>query len=108
MALDSSIPLSAAPAPQQSDVLGQADKIFTIKAAMQQAQMGDYELQDQLTLRNASGLPGMKNPDGSMNISALLGEVSGKVAPKAMMVLSVAAQKQEPYKQPLRKHKQEQ
>lgn len=105
MPLDPSIPLQSNVPP---DPLTQAAKIYTIKAAMQQSQMGDYELQDQLTLRDAAGLPGVKNPDGTMNISALLSNVSGKVSPKAMMVLSDAAQKQESYKQAQQKHKQEQ
>jgi hypothetical protein len=99
MPLDPNIPLQAGPAPQQYDPLAQAAKLYTLKSAMQQSQMGDYELQDQMTLRNAAGLPNVKNQDGSMNISALLGEVSGKVSPKTMMILSDASQKQQTYKQ---------
>lgn len=105
MPIDAQIPLQGNTPP---DPLASAARIFTIKAAMQQAQMGDYELHDQLTLRDASGMPDVKNQDGSMNIPALLGHVTGKVSPKTMLTLTDAAQKQEQYKAQQQKQKQEQ
>jgi hypothetical protein len=105
MPLDPSIPLSATKPP---DPLESAARIFTIKAAMQQAQMGDYELHDQLTLRDASGMPDVKNPDGTMNIGALLGHVTGKVSPKTMITLTSAAQQQQQFQQQQQKQKQDQ
>lgn len=106
MPLDPNIPLQAGK--NQKDPLESASRIFMIKSAMQQAQMGDYELQDQQVLRDASGMPDVKNSDGTMNIPALLGHVTGKVSPKAMMTLTDAAQKQESFKQAQQKQKQDQ
>lgn len=92
MAIDAQIPLQGNKPP---DPLAAAAKIYTIKAAMQQSQLGDYELQDQLTLRDASSDPRAKNPDGTMNIQSLLSLTTGKVSPKMTLTLTDAAQKQE-------------
>lgn len=95
MPIDASIPLQTNKPP---DPLAAATRAYTLKAAMQQAQMGDFELHDQLTLRDASGMPDVKNPDGTMNIGALLGHVTGRVSPKTTLTLTAAAQQQEQYK----------
>lgn len=106
MPLDPNIPLQSGK--NQQDPLESASRIFMLKSAMQQSKMGDYELQDQLTLRDASGMPDVKNQDGTMNIPALLGHVTGKVSPKTMLTLTDAAQKQEVFKQQQQKAKQDQ
>lgn len=97
MPVDASIPLQAGKT--GPDPLESAARIFTIKAAMQQAQLGDYELRDQLTLRDASSDPRAKNPDGTMNATALLSLVTGKVSPKTQLTLTDAAQKQQVFQQ---------
>lgn len=108
MPVDASIPLQATGKSGGPDPLESAARVFTLKAAMQQAQLGDYELHDQLTLRDAAGMPDVKNQDGTMNIPALLGHVTGKVSPKTMLTLTDAAQKQEQYKVAQQKAKQDQ
>ena len=102
MPIDASIPLQTNKPP---DPLAAATRAYTLKAAMQQAQMGDFELHDQLTLRDASGMPDVKNPDGTMNIGALLGHVTGKVSPKTTLTLTAAAQQQEQYKRQQQEYK---
>jgi hypothetical protein len=93
MPLDPSIPISGQ---QQApiDPLAVAMKGFTLKAAQQQAQLGDLELQDSLTLREAFKSPGARNPDGSINYEAILKETAGKISPKMMTTLSTGAQQQ--------------
>lgn len=97
MPVDPSIPLQAGKT--GPDPLESAARIFTIKAAMQQAQLGDYELHDQLTLRDASSDPRAKNPDGTLNATSLLSLVTGKISPKTQLTLSDAAQKQQVFQQ---------
>lgn len=98
MAIDPNIALQAV-APKPIDPLASAAKAFTLKAAMQQAQMGDMELQDQLSLRNAFQDPQARNADGTINFGHVMSEVGGKVSPKMFTTLSTAAQAQEEKRQ---------
>ncbi len=92
MPLDASIPLRASQAP---DPLDAATKIYTLKAAKQQADMGDLQLQDSMALRQAIQDPDVQGPNGQINFSALMmSAVKKGVSPNALMTLSKAADEQ--------------
>jgi hypothetical protein len=107
MPLDPSIPLQSGKG--QPDPLETAARIFTIKAASQQAQLGDYKLKDQMTLRDVSALPSVKDEKGNVNYQALLQEgLNRGIGPDTVMTLNAAAQKQQEFKQSQQKFKTDQ
>jgi hypothetical protein len=107
MPLDPGIPLQSGKG--QPDPLETAARIFTIKAASQQAQLGDYKLKDQMTLRDVSALPSVKDEKGNVNYQALLQEgLNRGIGPDTVMTLNAAAQKQQEFKQSQQKFKTDQ
>ena len=94
MPIDAAIPLQAH-APTPIDPLTAAAKIFTLKAASQQAQMGDLQLHDQLTLRQAMRDPGVVGDNGELNFDALMSNAAKRgISSQSLIGLSKAAEDQ--------------
>lgn len=106
MPLDASIPLRSVN--QAPDPLEAASKIYTLKAAKQQAEMGDMQLHDSMSLRQAAQDPSVQGPDGSINFESLMsGAVKRGVSTQTLMILSKASEEQKTRKLQMEQKRQE-